>query len=83
MNITPKPVEVSSLGKYKIKIRFSDGTEGIMELSELANKGVFKTWEENELFDKIYINKESMAIAWNEELEICPTSVYLGTITKW
>jgi len=70
-------VKVTSLGKYKIHAVFNDGTEGDYDLSDLAHKGVFKIWEEPGYFDKVFINPENKAIAWNEELEIDTLNCYL------
>ena len=73
----PKPISVKSQGKYKIWLKYSDQTQGIIDLSDLANQGIFEAWEANNLFEKVYIDKISNAIAWNEDIDICPDSLYL------
>jgi hypothetical protein len=40
-----KPISVSALPNLRIKVVFSDGTEGVVGLSELAGQGIFKVWE--------------------------------------
>lgn len=71
-----KPVEVKALKKYKIWVRYEDGSAGEIDLSDLSGKPVFKFWDINKNFEKVYINKDTGAIAWNEEIEICPNNVY-------
>ncbi len=71
-----KPVEVKSLSKYKIRVKFEDGVSGEADLSDVAGKGLFKTWDEGDNFDKVFINDETDGIAWNNELEIDPETVY-------
>lgn len=71
-----KPVEVKALNKYKIWVRYEDGSAGEIDLSDLAGKPVFKFWDINNNFEKVHINKDTGAIAWNEEIEICPDNVY-------
>lgn len=71
-----KPIEVKALSKYKIWVKFEDGMSGEADLSDSAGKGIFKFWDEGDHFSKVFINKETNGIAWNEELEICPETVY-------
>jgi hypothetical protein len=82
-----KLLEIKALEKYKLYLKFADDTEGKVDLAHLANKGVFKAWEENDLFSKVYIDQETNAIAWNEMLEICPDNLYLEikglTFEEW
>jgi len=39
-----RPVEVKALEPFKIRIRFSDQKKGSVDLSYLADHGVFKAW---------------------------------------
>ena len=82
-----KPIKVKALKKYIIFIKYSDGTEGEINLSHLSHKGIFNTWEQNNLFNKVYIDKETDAIAWNKDIELCPDSLYLKinnlTFIEW
>ena len=71
-----KPVKVKALKKYKIHIEFEDGIIGEADLADAAGKGVFKYWDEDNNFQKVFINGETYGIAWNDELEIDPETVY-------
>lgn len=71
-----KPVEVKSLSKYVIWVKFQDGIEGEADLSDSAGKGIFKYWDIDDNFSKVYINNETSGIAWSDELEIGPDTVY-------
>ncbi len=37
-----KPVEVKALADYRIWLKDDDGTEGVVDLSDLAGRGVFE-----------------------------------------
>jgi hypothetical protein len=37
-----RPISVSALPGYRIKVVFSDGAQGAVDLSDLAGRGVFK-----------------------------------------
>ncbi len=71
-----KPKKAEALSKYRIKVTFEDGVTGEADLSDSAGKGIFKFWDEDNNFEKVYINPETDGIAWNDELEICPETVY-------
>lgn len=73
----PLPVLVKSLGKYKIWLKYADKTEGVVDLSSLAGKGVFEIWENGSCFENVFIDPISNAIAWNEELDLCLDNLYL------
>jgi hypothetical protein len=69
-------IEVTPLEKYKLFVRFSDGVEGAIDLSHLAGKGVFQSWEKNEDFYKVFISPESHAITWPGEIDIDTYKAY-------
>ena len=71
-----KVSEIKALDSYRLWLRFSDGTEGIVDLSHLRGKGVFKIWAKDVPFKDAYIDQESGAIAWSPEIDICPDSLY-------
>ena len=66
----PKPINVQSLDNYHLALSYDDGTTGTVDLSNLAHKGVFEQWEQNNLFNKVYIDSETQTIAWNKILKI-------------
>ncbi len=71
-----KPVEVKAKRNYTIWVRYEDGSQGDVDLSHLVGKGVFNAWEKDIDFNEVYIDEESGAIAWSENLELCPDSIY-------
>ncbi|HEX9941871.1 MAG TPA: DUF2442 domain-containing protein [Thermoanaerobaculia bacterium] len=76
-----KPVEVKALSDYKIWVRYADGIEGEVDLSHLADRGVFSLWQDYAEFQKVHLGPGG-AIAWNDEVDICPDSTYLGLTGK-
>jgi len=82
-----KPIEVKALENYYLWIRFEDGTEGTLDLSSLTAKGIFNVLRNPLIFETVYIDKFSNAVAWNSELEICPDTIYLKlrniTFNEW
>ncbi len=82
-----KPIIVRPLENYSIWLQYSDGTEGIVNLSYLVQNGIFKVLQDPDIFNKVYIDQVSFAISWSPELEICPDSLYLKlrqiTFEQW
>jgi len=72
-----KPIQVKAINQYSIWIKFEDETEGEVDLSHLFNKPVFKNWSDPVFFNKVHIDIETNAIAWDENIELCPDSMYL------
>ena len=77
----PKPTEVRPLDNYRIWVQYSDGIEGVVDLSDLAGVGVFALWNDYREFQKVHIGT-SGEIAWNDQIDICPDSTYLKITGK-
>ena len=71
-----RPITVESRDGYRIWLRYSDGTSGEIDLSDLCGIGVFKSWEVPGYFEKVHIAPHR-AIAWDEDLELCPDALYM------
>jgi len=82
-----KPLQVKSISRYTIWLKFDDNTEGEVDLSHLIHKPVFQKWMESDFFDKVHIDTETGAIAWDENIELCPDNIYLKikeiTFEQW
>jgi hypothetical protein len=59
-----------------LKVHFTDGTQGVYEVSDLSGQGVFKIWDIDNNFFKVFINKESGAISWPGEIDIDTINAY-------
>jgi hypothetical protein len=51
-----KPIAVKALDNYSIFVKFSDGTQGAVDLKHLAHKGIFCNWDNNHLFSQVHID---------------------------
>ncbi len=69
-----KKVEV--LEGYKLWIKFSDGIEGIVDLSKFVGKGIFKKWENKKFFKSVKINPQTGTLSWGNEIDICSDVLY-------
>ena len=74
--VTPKIISVEALEKYKLKLRVDDSAEGVYEISDLAGHGVFKAWDVDNNFFKVFVDNESRAISWPGEIDIDTVNAY-------
>ncbi|WP_020597012.1 DUF2442 domain-containing protein [Spirosoma panaciterrae] len=72
----PSLISVEALPMYRLRLQFDDNTTGLVDLSNLAGKGIFSAWDEDNLFSRPYIN-EMGTVAWNELIDIDLLNAYL------
>lgn len=71
-----KIVEIKVFEGYKVWIRFEDGTQGTVDLSDLVGKGVFASWKEPQEFAKVFIDPETHTLAWPGGIDLAPDALY-------
>lgn len=57
---------------YRIWIRFDDGLEGEVDLSELVGQGIFEAWESVKFFNQVRVDLKTDTVAWGDEIDIDP-----------
>lgn len=77
----PRPIEVKALADYRIWLRYDDGAEGEIDLSDLAGHGVFAVWSNRAVFSAVHLGSHG-AIEWSPDLELCPDAMYLRLTGK-
>ena len=71
-----KAVQANPLDGFRLWLKYEDGIQGIVDLSDLAGRGVFEAWSEREVFDAVTVN-ESGAVVWPGEIDLCPDALYI------
>ncbi len=71
----PKLAQVQARDAYQLWVRYSDGVEGIVDLSDFAGQGVFALWNDYEEYRKAHVGS-SGEIAWNEQVDIDSDAIY-------
>ena len=77
----PKPTEVKPLTNFRIWLRYEDGTEGTIDLSDVAGRGVFAAWNDPPFFRSVRLGSHG-AIEWGADIDICPDAMYLRLTGK-
>ena len=76
-----KIVDVKPLSDFRLALRYSDGMEGVVDLSHLAGKGVFQAWECDNFFEDVSIGSGG-EIRWGDQIDLCPHALYLQLTGK-
>ena len=76
-----RPVKVEALPHYRLRVVYSDGVDGTVDLSRNVGKGVFTPLADPAVFAVVHIGKNGQ-IAWSDEIEICPDAVYVEITAK-
>jgi hypothetical protein len=75
-----KATDVKVISGYKVSVSFDDGVCGVVDLSYLIQKGIFRELSDPALFARVYTTGE--AIAWSDELEIDALNIYAKIVNK-
>ena len=71
-----RPVRVTPLPNARLSVVFSDGTQGVIDMSSSVGRGVFAPLADPKIFAGVHIGDHGQ-IAWSNEMEICPDAAYL------
>ncbi len=77
----PVLIEAKPLEKYRLSVKFSDGVQGVIDLSEFAGKGVFALWNDYGQFKKVKIGSSGELI-WDDEVDMDGLAIYLKITGK-
>lgn len=57
---------------YCVWIRFDDGLEGEVDLSDLVGKGVFTVWESVDFFNHVRVDDKTDTLTWGDDIDLDP-----------
>jgi hypothetical protein len=70
-------VEVQPRGGYRLHLRFDDGAEGEIDVSEVvAFDGVFAALRDPAVFARVAVDETWGAIRWPNDVDLAPEPLY-------
>ncbi len=74
----PRVKSVSYVDGYRLKLRFTNRTEGIIDFRQkiVGRGGVFKPLEDIEYFKQVVVDPISGTLIWPNEVDFCPDDLY-------
>lgn len=71
-----KLVHIEPLPGYRLRLRYADGVAGVVDLSHLVGKGVFRLWNDVKAFERVSIGTAG-ELCWSDEVDLCADALYL------
>ncbi|MDX1740996.1 MAG: DUF2442 domain-containing protein [Rhodothermales bacterium] len=65
----------------RLRLRFDSGEDGVVDLSDLAGRGVFEMWREEGVFEAVEVTSAG-ALRWGTDIDLCPDAMYLRMTGK-
>jgi hypothetical protein len=70
-------VDVKPLDGYRLRLRFEDGVEGVVDITNLVRfEGVFSTLRDRGTFEKVRVHPELGTIFWPSGADLDPDVLY-------
>jgi hypothetical protein len=69
-------VAVKALAPYRIWLKYDNGVEGVVDVSEYAGKGVFALWNDPAAFHDVHLGSSGEVI-WGDSVDLCPDALYV------
>ena len=71
----PKIVEAEYAGAYLIRVRFADGVEGEVDLSQELDGEMFEPLRDRQLFKQLKLDADTHTIVWPNGADLAPEFV--------
>jgi hypothetical protein len=72
-----KIIQAEALPHYRLRLRYDDGIEGIVDLSNEVGKEFFAAWKDPKHFVAVNIDRGGRALRWPGEIDLCADALYL------
>lgn len=70
-------ISVKPLEGYQLHLWFEDGTEGIVDISQIVQfTGIFAPLQDRAYFSQVQVNPEIGTISWSNEADLDPDVLY-------
>lgn len=75
----PRLTHVEALEPYKIAVRYDDGVEGTVDLSDRLGSGVFAAWTKPGAFFEVRLD-DFGGVCWGEDIDLCGDALYMEVV---
>lgn len=72
----PKVVEARHVGRYTVHLRFSDGTEGDVDLGGELHGEIFEPLRDEAFFSQVSVHPEFRTLWWPNGADFAPEFLY-------
>ena len=68
---------VETIAPHRLRLRFEDGAEGVVDFSARHWRGVFEPLADPAYFARVQLDEESGTIVWPNGVDMAPETLYL------
>ncbi len=68
--------EATYIADYKVQVVFNNGQQGIADLSELLQGGIFAPLQDQNFFAQVRVDEELETLTWPNGADVAPEFVY-------
>ena len=69
-------IKVKPLKDHKIYLKYSNGLEGEYSLKKVMLKEEYKFLSDDEIFDKVEVDKKTNDVGWGNGVTLCKNAIY-------
>jgi hypothetical protein len=69
-------VTATPLADYRLRLTFTDGTSGEVDLAHLVGDGVFVAWKDQTVFAAVKVDPLTRTTVWPGNIDLCPDVLY-------
>lgn len=73
---------VEPLENSRLRISFTDGLTGEVDLSDIVGEGVFSALVDPVEFAKVFLDPRTHTVAWPGDIDLCPDSLYQDVLSQ-
>ncbi len=77
----PWVIDLKPLDNFQLWLKYSDGKEGTIDLSDVAHTELFSDWQQPGVFDAVKIG-EYGEVYWTPDANLCADSLYLDIVAQ-
>ena len=77
----PWVIDLKSLENFQLWLKYSNGKEGTIDLSDVAHTDLFSDWHQPGVFDSVKIG-EYGEVYWTSDANLCADSLYLDIVSQ-
>ena len=75
-------IDARAVGEYRLYLRFSDGVEGVADLSGFLWGPVFEVLREADAFASFRVSGETGAVEWGNGADLAPEALWDITVSE-
>jgi hypothetical protein len=73
---TPTIARVDVLGDYRLRLRFDDGTDGIVDLTSRLGGPMFESLRDPDVFAHVRVDPDAGTIVWPNGADLSPEMLH-------